>query len=408
MVFFVLIFLVLCSGFFSLSQIALFSLSSNELKLYRQDTDRHKQLIASLLDRPRDLLVTLLFCDIAANILIQNTTASFFGEMSSWVMKVGVPLALAVLLGDLIPKTFALPFNARVARTVVPIIAFLKKILGPVRRLLTFITTHLSRILFFFLKPSKGLDDGEIQYILETSETTGVLNHDEAQLVKGYLSLNNHTIKKRMKPRSDILFFDIEEPLTKLVYLFVDKQVSRVPVCRKDLQNLLGILHAKDFFIHRDNIKEGHDLLPFLKRPYYIPETIIARTQLRHFSKTDETMGIVVDEYGSISGLITKEDLLEVIVGEIADPRDSNPLYTPAGKDAVIADGKLEISQFEALFGQPLPSSNKMVTVGGWLTEQLGDIPKSGTTFQGKGFLFHVLASNPQRVQRIYIKRSKT
>ncbi|MCC5832992.1 MAG: HlyC/CorC family transporter [Chlamydiales bacterium] len=395
------------SGFFSLSQIALFSLSSTELKIYKQSSDQRKQLIASVLSRPRDLLVTLLFCDIGANILIQNTSANFFGVSTTWFLKVGVPLVITLFIGEIIPKTLALSYNKPIAMHVVRTVALLEKILGPLLLAMTYITTRLSHLLFFFLKREKEISKEELHHVLKSSESTGILSLEEAKLIEGYLSLTDYTVKERMHPRHEILYYDTSDPISKLIYLFIEKECSRVPVCDGDLQNMLGIIRAKTFFLHRSAIKTGKDLAPFLTKPYYVPETILARTLLHHFFYQEMQMGIVVDEYGSISGIITQEDLYEVVVGEIADRRDEKSRYTPAGSDVVITSGKFELSEFEHLFGVELPSENNMVTLGGWLTEQLGDIPKSGTKYEWDGFIFQILAADPNRVRRVYIRRVK-
>jgi len=402
-----LIIFTIGSGFFSLSQIALFSLSSTEVKLYKLNPDKRKQLIASLLSRPRNLLVTLLFCDIGANILIQNTSANLFGNYSTWLLKVGVPLVITLFIGEIIPKTLALSYNKTIATHVVRAVAFIEKILGPLLRAMTYITTRISHILFFFLRKEKEISKDELRHVLKSSENSGILSLDETKLIEGYLSLTDYTVKERMHPRHEILFYDIHDPISKLIHLFIEKECTRVPVCDGDLQNMLGILTAKIFFLHRNTIESGTDLTAHLIKPYYVPETILARTLLHHFFHQEEMMGIVVDEYGSISGIITQEDLFEVVVGEIADRRDEKTRYTSAGSDVIITSGKFELSEFEQLFGVELPTENNMVTLGGWLTEQLGSIPKSGTKHIWNGFLFQVLAADPNRVRRIYIRRVK-
>lgn len=402
---FLLILFTLGSGFFSLSQIALFSLSTNELKLYKHNPDKRKQLLASLLARPRELLVTLLFCDIGANILIQNTSANLFGEYATWLLKVGVPLVITLFLGEIIPKTLGLSHNKAIALHVARTVSFLQKLLNPVLKFLTAITSRISSVLFFFLKKEGEISKEELHHVLKSSKQSGILSLDEAKLVEGYLSLTDYTVKERMQPRHEILYYDIKEPLSKLISLFVDKECTRIPVCEGDLENMLGILSGKIFFLHRDQVKNGKDLIPFLFKPYYLPETISARTLLYHFFQREETMGIVVDEYGSISGIITQEDLFEVVVGEISDRRDEKMRYTPAGNNVIITSGKFELGEFEQLFGVELISENNLVTVGGWLTEQLGEIPKSGTKYLWNGFLFQILAADPNRIRRVYIRK---
>ncbi len=176
---------------------------------------------------------------------------------------------------------------------------------------------------------------------------------------------------------------------------------------RWDLENLIGILTARRYFFQRDQIKQPADLIPVLKKPYYVPESTSAWTLLRNLRERGESLAIVVDEYGSISGLISQEDLIEAVVGEIADARDSKNLYTRSSDDVMIASGKLELSEFKEIFGISLKSKDNIVTLGGWLIEQLGDIPTTGTKYATDQFLFYVLAAEPNRIRRIYVRRLK-
>ncbi|NGX61834.1 MAG: Magnesium and cobalt efflux protein CorC [Chlamydiae bacterium] len=404
-----LLILLLClftllSGFFSLSQISLFSLSPSERNRYKHDPDTRKQLAASLLSRPRDLLVTLLFCDIGANLLIQNTSANLFGVESTFWLKVGVPLLITLFFGELFPKTLALSYNTRIAYRIAPLIGPLQKFLGPLRQAMVKITTYLSRLIFFFFKKEPEISKEELKHALKSSESLKVLSKEEGKLIEGYLSLTDYTVKERMHPREEILSYNIEAPLEELTKLFVEKECSKIPVHSGDLQNIIGILSAPMFFSQQPKISQGEDLLPFLRKPLFVPETISARALLRNFFEKGEEIGIVVDEYGSISGLITKEDLFEVVVGEIVDRRDEKTRYTLAGKNVIIASGKLELSEFATIFGVSLPSESNMATLGGWLTEQIGTIPKSGHKYVWRSFLFHVLAADPNRIRRVYIR----
>ena len=207
-----------------------------------------------------------------------------------------------------------------------------------------------------------------------------------------------------MRPRQEILYYDIQEPLTKLVHLFVDKQCTRIPVCEKDIENVIGIIDSKYYLLHREEIPEPVALRKFLLRPYYIPETTPSRTLLKRLDESGQEIALVVDEYGSISGLITYEDLVEVVVGKISDSRDQKTIFTRAGENEIIASGKMELDEFNKFFDSDLKSEG-MVTLGGWLTEQLGEIPKSGSKFENKDFLFQVLASDPNRIRRIYVRK---
>jgi putative hemolysin len=397
--------LILCSGYFSGSEAALFSLPTTRLKTYQQDPDPRRRLIAQLLMHPRDLLVTVFILNTLVNILLQNTASNLFGETASWGLKVGVPLVLTLLFGEIIPKYIGLQHNVTFAYWVAPAIYFIQNFLKPIRQATIAITTPISRLMFFFLKKEPKISKEEIQHILDASEKHGIFNADEGELVEGYLKMQDAVVKELMWPKEDILFYDINDPLTKLTYLMVDQECSRLPVCNPNLDNVLGIISAKQFFLHKDELRSPQDLLPFLTKPFYVPESTSARLLMRRFNEQNQILALVVDEYGSITGIITREDLNEVVIGDITDLRDQNSLYTKPGKNEIITSGKLELDEFNEIFSAQLQSPNNMITIGGWLIERLGEIPKSGSKYELEGFLFQVLASTPNRIRRLYVRK---
>ncbi|CCB89325.1 hemolysin family protein [Simkania negevensis] len=401
----VLMLLIIGSAVLSASETALFSLSSMRVRAYRYGNDPRGKLISKLLSEPRKLLVTILMLNVLMNILVQNVVSGLFGTFSSWLFTVGLPLALTLIFGEVIPKTIAYPMNNWIAYRVAPFIRIMEWIVKPVRDVITFLTSGISRFFFFFLKHEKEISIEELKYALRTSKETGTVSQEEATLVRGYLNLEEDLVKELMCPRGEVLFFDINEPLSKLVHLFVDEECTRIPVCNRSLENILGVMTSGSFFLHQSRIKTAHDLVPFLRKPFFIPESTLCRSALKQCYEKEETMMIVVDEYGSISGLLTLEDLVETVIGQIADRRDQKSHYSQSSQDIVIASGKLELTEFEEIFDYHLESPNNMATIGGWLTEELGDIPKSGTKYQTRDFLFHVLSSDVNRVRRVYIRR---
>jgi putative hemolysin len=403
----ILVALLFISAACSASETALFSLSSIKVKGFKYDPDKRKRLIASLLANPGELLVTILMLNIAVNILVQNVVSSIFGDYSGWFLNVGTPLLLTLIFGEVIPKSISFANNEAIAYRVAPTMNVLKKLLLPIRRVLTTVTSVVSRVLFFFLRKEEDISIDELQYALKTSRQFGVLNEDEGEIVRGYLQLQESSVKELMRPREEVIFFDVEEPLSKLLHLFVDQECSRIPICRGDLDQIIGILSSRMVFLHRSELKKTEDVLPHLEKAFFVPETTSAETLLRQMYQKQESMAMAVDEYGSVSGLIALEDLVETVIGDIADLRDEKARFTPAGEDVIIASGKLEISELETIFETEIKSENHMVTIGGWLTEQLGDIPKSGAKFTTDDFFFHVLAADPNRVRRVYIRRLK-
>lgn len=395
------------SAWISSAETALFSLSSIKVSAYRCDPDPKKRLIERLLTHPRDLLVTVFMINTFTNIFLQNMVSDMFGENGRWELKIGVPLILTLVFGEIIPKYIGLQNNYAIASRVAPTVDKLQRLLKPIRKWIISITTPLSRFLFFFLKKEPEISKEEMEHILETSEQKGILNHEETELIKGYLHLQQSTVKEQMWPKEDILHYDISKPLSRLIYLFVEQECTRLPVVDKSLENVLGIISASTFLMHQPKIKTAQDLIPLLKKPYYIPETTQAKTLLKRFDERGEVLALVVDEYGSITGLISKEDLIEIVIGPIEDLRDQQPLFFKVGSDEVISSGKWELAEFNDYFKVNLESRNKMVTIGGWITEQIGDIPKSGTQLEKSGFLFKVLSASSNRVMRLYIRKLK-
>lgn len=401
----ILFFLTFSSGFFSASETALFSLPTTKIKAYQHSRDPRKKLISDLVLQPHDLLVTVFMLNTMVNILLQNTVSHIFGNAASWVLKVGVPFIIMLLFGEVIPKYIGLKNNEGISNAVAPSIKFLQDFLKPIRKIIIKITTPVSHVLFFFLHKEKDISKEELKHVLKTSQEHGVLQPDEAELVWGYLNLQEATVKELMRPRHDILYYNINDPLSKLTHLLVDQECSRVPVCEDSMDNFLGIITAQEYFLNRHVLNSNELLKKYLKKPLFVPETTSAITLLRRFDEQDLVLALVVDEYGTISGLITREDLLEVVVGEISDLRDTKKKYTKAGTNEIITSGRLELSEFNELFNMNLVSESSMITIGGWLVEQIGEIPKPGTKFEVQNLLFHVLSAEPNRIRRLYIRK---
>lgn len=315
--------LLLGSAYFSGSETALFSLPHTKVNAFSASKDWRKQTIAHLLKKPRDLLVTVFMMNVLTNILFQNVLSSMFGPEGSWMYKVVLPFVILLTLGEIIPKYIGMQQNVKIAQQTAPIINFFQNLLAPIRRVTVAVTAPISHALFFYLKKEDSISRDELKHALSKSEELGVLQKDESELVWGYLDLQEDSVWDVMRPREDIIYYDINEPFSKLVHLFIDQQCSRIPVCEGDLQNMLGIISAKQFFIHSPDLEAKRmTLRSCLAKPTYVPESTQAKVLLRRMDLEDQEMALVVDEYGAISGLITYEDLVEVVVGQIADMRD--------------------------------------------------------------------------------------
>lgn len=398
----VLALLVLGSALFSSSETALFSLTPMQIQKFKK---RKEQRVAQLLKSPRDLLITLIMVNVVLNILIQNVVSNLVGDVDRWLLSVGIPLGLTLTLGEFIPKSIGIANNERLAPRVSPLLWRIQKGLLPLRMVLIPVTSTISKVLFFFLQDEKEISTDEIHHALRASKSQGVLDADEAELMQGYLQLQESTAKGFLRPREEVLFFEMGESMERLIHLFVDQECTRIPVCEGDTDHIIGIVTSGQFFLHQQSLKETADIRPLLRSPFFVPESLSARALLDQMYEKRESVAIVVDEYGAFSGLISLEDLVEAVVGEISDRRDEKSRYTRSGDDVIIASGKLEVLELETLFDVGIESGYNMVTVGGFLTEQLGEIPKSGVKHTYKNLLFHVLSADEKRVRRVYIRR---
>lgn len=406
---FVLLLIILLGllAFFSASEVSLFSLSPLKVKSFRYHTDSSKVRVSTLLSSSRHLLIALIILNVVLNIFIQNTVASLFGDYSGWLLNVGVPLSMTLIFGEVIPKSIGLANNEVIAPRISGLLERVQAALLPVCKVLVRITALLSRFFFFFLRKEQEISPEELQHALRASRATGVLEDEEADLMRGYLNLQRAVAREFMRPREEVLYFDLDEPLSQLIHLFVDQECTRIPVCRGGLDEVIGIMTSGPFFLSRESLHQPDDLLPLLKAPFFVPETTSAHLLLDQMYEKKESLAIVVDEYGSFSGLLTLEDLVEAVIGEIKDRRDEKSRYTRSGEDVLIASGKLELMELEEIFDVSLKSEHHMVTLGGWLTEKWGDIPRSGTKLEWGGLLFHVLSSDAKRVRRVYIRRKE-
>jgi putative hemolysin len=402
-----LVLLLSISAILSGSETALFSLSSLKVSLLKNDPSWRKKCIALLLEKPKDLLVTILMCNIAMNILVQNVISNVFDNNSGPLLTVGLPLILTLLFGEAIPKSIAITRNLEVSVLTAPILYAIRAIISPIRKVLTKSAQKISRFVFFFLSKEPEISYDELKHALITSQKSGIISRDEAKLIHGALKIDESLVKAIMTARGEILYYNIEDPIDRLLHTFVDEECSQVPVIEKSFEKVLGVITSAQFFLNKDKIKNGGDLLLYLKPPLFIPETISARKLLINFHASTETIALVVDEYGQISGLVTKEDVVELVIGQIEDKRDEEVLFTRQGEDVIICSGKLEIAILEEIFDTTFDHAQNAVTVGGWLTEREGDIPKSGLKIRTKDFLFQVLASSKSRVDRIYVRRLK-
>lgn len=401
-IFFLVIFLFI-SALSSASETAFFSLSQTKISAFSSSSDLRKQQIAKLLKQPRELIVTILMINVFVNLMVQNISSAYFGDYSSWALSVGVPLGLTLFFGDLLPKIFGIAHNEKMSRFAAPIFTVLKKILNPVQTGLTWTAAHLARIIFFFLKKEPEVSLEELSLALDEIRTSGTVSEEEADLLSGYLRLQETLVQDLMRSRDEIFFYDLSEDLSKLIYLMKDQKLSRIPICDGGLDKIVGIMTVRLFLKHYQELTNKQKLQQVMDPPYFVPESTPARVLLYQLKKHHEFFAVVIDEYGSVTGIITLEDLTEEIIGDITHPRLEKNSYTRSAKDELICSGKMELAAIEDVTGVRFKTDHRSVTIAGYLIEKLDMIPTTGMTYEDEQNSYQILSADPHRIRRVKI-----
>lgn len=411
----ILSFLLLISSFLSCSETALFSLSSLKVRSFKNDKNWKKQLIAELLSKPQDLLVTILISNISINLLIQNVFANLFHHSYNYILIIGLPFLCTVVLGEAIPKSIAISNNLSVSTFSAPIIFLLEKILNPFRRIFTFLASKIARNIFFFFQLNSKISCKELQCVLISSQKNGIINQREAQLIQGVLKIEEGCIKSVMTPRNKIPHYDITRPISQLFQAFKRSSYDAIIIVEKELDNLLGVLSISEFLFAQHRLSMGFDVKNLVRNPFFVPETLTAWKILYQMQHKGENLAVVVDEYGQISGIIAREEIVDIVFSPMHDDEDNLLLmqeekmcrYTKQNEDSIICDGLLKIHELEKFFRLSLPRFGSAVTIGGWLIEKDGSIPRIGEKIYYKNLLFHVLSASPRAVSLLHVHKLK-
>jgi putative hemolysin len=402
--------LVILGAASSMAETSYFSLSSGQIQeMNRQNQSPKAQTVAKIVCRPKELLVSLLFFNILVNVLIQNVASGAFSDGSNWLIQVGVPFITTFCFSELLPKIVALNHNVRVSQALAPAVHIALKILRPIIPILTKVANAISRTLFFYLKPKPPIDSKKLLQALESSSEHGeILNPVEKKLMEGLVELQRLKAQDVMWPRSDILFYDVQDPIENLVKLIAEEECGKIPVCQSGLDHVLGIVYGKDLLDIDFKNLSVELVKKHLRKPLFVPESMPAVGLVRILDDAYQSLALVVNEYGNVTGLLSREDLLETVVGEIIDLRDHKNYYTLAEDGSIIANGKWSIEEVSSILNLEFANPYNMQTLGGWLTALAGTIPDSGSRWVYQNYIFEVLAASPTHIRRILILKTRS
>jgi len=398
------------SGFFSGTETALFNLSAGQLKRL-VGGGAAGRLIARLMRRPSRVLNTILLGNMLVNVgyasvatvTILHLGPSGYGLLPAWAAAPVslAPLVLLILLGEVTPKMLALVVGERWALLAVGPLAVCERVVRPMLRVVdAVIVTPLTRILA--PHPHKGADvtADELAALLDLSAKRGLLDQDASALLREIVELSDLKVADIMVPRVDMIAFDLSEPPEKLLELFRETRLRKLPVYEGDLDHVHGVIHAK-----RVLLNPAADLRRLIVPVPFIPETGTAERALLQFRVTRTQMAIVVDEYGGTAGLVTLEDVLEEIVGDIPDPAgaERGAAVERVAPGEYRIDGDLGIHEWADAFQFDL-AGRRISTIGGFVTSLLGRIPRVGDTATHRNIAFTVETMRRRRIGSLRVR----
>ena len=387
-----IILLTLSSTFFSATETA-FS-SANKIKLKNLAADDNKRAAYALrLCEDFDKLITAVLVGNTISNITMTTVATVYGIMT-WGAKVGPTIAtvmvtfLVLVFGEISPKILAREYAEETALALTPFVRALIFILTP----LTFIFNGLK----IFLKKVFGKKDGpefsedELLTIVEEAEAGGVIGEEQGELIENAIEFNDIEAIDILTPRVDIVAVERGTPVSEIKKVFKESGLSRLPVYEDDLDDIIGVINQKD--LYNNNVKTIKDTEKIIKPVAYVAETLKAAVLLKKMQAKRTHIAIVVDEYGGTTGLVTLEDIIEEIVGDIYDEHDTvtSRDVRPAGDDVYMVAGGANLEDFFEMFDEEIEAD--ATTINGWVMIELDRLPKVGDEFdyESKHKLFHV------------------
>ena len=402
--FVVLFVLLLLSGFFSSAETALFSISkAKAIHLAKQKGTTNK-LIKKMKADPHRLLSTILIgnnlVNVGASAIATALTIDLF-ESHAVGIATGVMTFLILIFGEIFPKPIATRNNILIARLVIFPLYWLSILFTPLIVFLNFIPKLTGKI---HKKPI--VTEEELMTFVEVVEEEGGIEEEEKALIENIFEFDDTNASEIMAPRADMFVIDVNEEL-KLEEI-VKSGFTRIPVIEGDIDHVVGILNIKDLLMHQATSHEAIDVRKIMREPYFVPENKKLDNLLQQFKKRKQHMAIVVDEHGGISGLITLEDALEEIVGEIIDETDTvEPHIVKTRPNEWRVLGKSEIDEVNETIEMGIPDSREYDTFSGYVLDQIGRIPQEKEEISLGPFLITVKERDGNRIREYIVRQTE-
>ena len=397
--------LLIFSAYFSGLETALF-----HLKSMNNVNDNIKKLLL----RPKKLLSTLITGNTIVNIAIGSLAATYtvnnlskvsnLSISSLLVIEVILVTAIVLIFGEIIPKTYAISKSEKVANMSAKILGLIIKLIYPIAFVFYKITDLIIRVLP--IKKEQIFDsEEELMMLAEVGEEEGTLEHEESDMIQSVLEFKNKLVKEIQTPRVDVVSLDSNSSLDGAMDLIMNKKFSKIPVYKDTVDNIKGILYAKDIIPYLIGSRPEVDLLKLTREPYFIPETKPIDEVMQEFKLKKTSIAVVVDEWGGTSGILTLEDIVEEVTGELRDPFDKEEYEIINNKDgSSIVDGSINIYDIEENFEIEFPDERDYDTLAGFILDDIGDIPKEGEKVILNNYQFKVLKVVSNRIDKIEVQ----
>jgi len=407
-----IILLVIClvlSGFFSSSETALFSISKIKAFHIAKDGSRTGQLIVKMKQDPHTLLTTILIgnnlMNIGGSALATSLAISYF-ESNAVGIATGVMTLVILVFGEIFPKSFATQHNVLVARVVIFPLFWLSKIFWPLVILLNFIPR-----LYGAANPSyHAVTEDELMTMVEVVEEEGEIKEAEKEYITNIFEFDDTSCCEIMTPRADMFVVDAVEKLD--IPAILSTGYSRIPVIEDSIDNVIGVLHIKDLFTSYQKITAAGeqitslDIKAIMKKPYFIPESKKLDSLLQEFKAKKSHMAIVVDEHGGVAGLVTLEDVVEEIFGEIIDETDRMvPDIVRLKDNKWLVAGRINVEDLNKEIDINIPESVSYDTFSGFFLEQIDRIPQPGESVIIDRWTATVKDMDGNRIQSFIVKK---
>jgi magnesium and cobalt exporter, CNNM family len=400
--FIVLIVLLFLSGFFSSAETALFSISRTKAIHLAKQGDRWTRLVKRMKDDPHRLLSTILIGNNVVNVgAAALATALAIGLFPNYAvgLATGVMTLLILIFGEVFPKSIATRNNVLIARLTIFPIYWLSLLFWPIIWFLNFIPRLTGKI-----KKTPAATEEELMTFVEVVEEEGEIKEEEKELIENIFEFDDTSASEILTPRGDMYVIDADD-VSNLEEI-VQSGFTRVPVIEGDIDHVIGIVNIKDLFLHHLTSGEKIDIRSIMTEPYFVPEHKKLDQLMQQFKKRKNHLAIVVDEHGGVSGLITLEDALEELVGEITDETDKEEPHIVRIKEGEwVVPGKADIEDVNETIAMAVPDLKDYDTFSGYVLHEIGRIPEEKEEIVLGDFQITVEEMDGIRIRKYVVRR---